>query len=314
LILSTTGSQSSILPKNVATATNRLPEVETLPHTVICPRRFASGVPREFATALIAPMTDYLMVCEQASRAGGQVLLDWVNRFSVREKGRFDLVTEADVASQETIRGIVLGAFPDHGFLGEEGGGVEPAGSGFRWIVDPLDGTTNYVHRVPQFAVSVALECRGELIAAAVYDPTADECYTAAAGQGAFLNGRPIQVSGVDRLEHALVAVSFPANIARNAADITAFIEVLLASQSVRRMGSAALNLAYVAAGRFDGCFATETKSWDVAAGWLLVREAGGIVADVDGQPANLGRARFCAASTKSLHRELLAALEVLTR
>lgn len=257
-------------------------------------------------------MTDYLTVCEQAARAGGQVLRDWAGRFTVREKGRSDLVTEADLAAQAAIREILLGAYPEHGFLGEEGDDRDSAVDGFRWIVDPLDGTTNYVHGVPQFAVSVALERQGDLLAATVYDPTAEECFTASAGAGARLNGTPISVSSVEAFSKALVAVSFPTNLTRQSPDIAAFIEVLLDSQAIRRMGSAALNLAYVAAGRFDACFATDTKSWDVAAGWLLVREAGGLVTDFRAQPATLSPARFAAAANSRLHSELLARLAVL--
>jgi myo-inositol-1(or 4)-monophosphatase len=254
-------------------------------------------------------MTDYLRVCEQAARSGGQVLLDWVDRFSIREKGPSDLVTEADLASQETIKRIVLEAFPTHGFLAEEGGFVDSPQEGWRWIVDPLDGTTNYAHRVPQYAVSIALEHAGELVAAAIYDPVAQECYTAAAGKGAFLNGRAIRVSSTSALEYALVAVSFPACVARDSIDVSAFIEALLACQAVRRMGSAALNLAYVAAGRFDAAYAAETKAWDVAAGWLLVREAGGIVTDLNGSAASLSRPRFLAASGSELHARLVGLL-----
>lgn len=260
----------------------------------------------------MAAMTEYLTVCEKAARAGGQVLLDWAGRFSVREKGRSDLVTEADLAAQATIRRILLAAFPEHGFLGEEGDYRESTADGFRWIVDPLDGTTNYVHGVPQFAVSIALERQGTLLAATVYDPTADECFTATVGEGARMNGRPIHVSSVDTLPQALVAVSFPTNVNRQSPDIAAFVEVLLVSQAVRRMGSAALNLAYVAAGRFDASFATDTKAWDVAAGWLLVREAGGIVTNFKGQSPTLSPARFVASSCPVLNTELLTRLAVL--
>jgi myo-inositol-1(or 4)-monophosphatase len=255
-------------------------------------------------------MSHYLKVCEQAARAGGAVLLDWVDRFAVREKGPADLVTEADLASQQAVKEILLGTFPEHGFLGEEGG--DPlAHRPYRWIVDPLDGTTNYVHQVPQYAVSVALEHEGELVVGTVFDPVSGECFTAEAGKGAFLNGKRLQVSNVENLAQALVVASFPAKVRRGAAEIDDFVEVLLEAQALRRTGSAALNLSYVAAGRFDAYWATETKIWDVAAGFLLIQEAGGVVTDLTGGPYVLDRPRFVAAATGPLHASLV---EILAR
>jgi myo-inositol-1(or 4)-monophosphatase len=206
---------------------------------------------------------------------------------------------------------VVLGAYPEHGFLGEEGDDVEGSG-GLRWIVDPLDGTTNYVHGLPQYAVSVCLEQKGELLAGTVYDPVSDDCFTASLGGGAWLNGGRLEVSRIDALADALVAVSFPAKVDRRAPEVAAFLDTLENTQAFRRMGSAALNLAYVAAGRFDLCWATETKPWDVAAGFLLVREAGGIVTDLTGGPVNLLRPRFVAASTPRLHEQALTMLAAI--
>ena len=250
-------------------------------------------------------MSDYIIVCERAARAGGQVLRDWAGRFSVRHKGPADLVTEADFASQETIRGILLGEFPEHGFIGEEGDATW-AEAEFRWIVDPLDGTTNYVHGMPHYAVSIALAQGDNLLAATVYDPSADECFTAVAGGGAWLNGRRLAASSVADPSEALVAVSLPAKVRRDGAEIALFTDVLLATQAVRRMGSAALNLAYVAAGRLDASYATDTKAWDVAAGFLLVREAGGLVTALDGTPVELFHPRFLASANATLHGSLL--------
>jgi myo-inositol-1(or 4)-monophosphatase len=255
-------------------------------------------------------MPDHLTTCEQAARAGGAVLLDWIDRFAVREKGPADLVTEADLASQQVIREHVLAAFPDHGFLGEEGAPQTNAAP-FRWVVDPLDGTTNYAHRLPQFCVSVALEHEGRPLVGAVYDPLSKECFTASTGKGAFLNGRPIAVSMVSQLSAALAAVSFPARVPRGSPLIEDFIEVLHQAQAIRRMGSSALNLAYLAAGRLDAYWATDTKIWDVAAGWLLVQEAGGVVTGLSGQPCNLARPSFVAAATPQLHRQMLATLKM---
>ncbi len=253
-------------------------------------------------------MPDFLPLCEQAARAGGAVLLDWMDRFEVREKGPSDLVTEADLASQKVIRELLLNVFPSHGFLGEEGADERGDGA-YRWIVDPLDGTTNYAHRLPQFCVSVALEKAGELIVGTVFDPLSGECFTAQKAAGAFLNGRPIRVSGVTQLANALAAVSFPARVERGSPLIQDFIEVLHRAQAVRRMGSSALNLAYLAAGRLDAYWATDTKIWDVAAGWLLVQEAGGVVTGLGGVPRDLAHPHFVSAATQQLHGQMLATL-----
>ncbi|HEX3999496.1 MAG TPA: inositol monophosphatase family protein [Pirellulales bacterium] len=257
-------------------------------------------------------MPDFLAVCEQAARAGGATLLEWVERFTVREKAPSDLVTDADVASQEAVRKIVLGAFPDHDFLSEEEPwSAPPSGSvpRYRWILDPLDGTTNYVHRIPDYAVSLALERGGEVLAATVFNPVHGECYTAAAGKGAYLNGRRISASGVTELAHAVVAASFPPKMTADSPILADFTRIIVASQSVRRTGSAALNLCYIAAGRFDGFWARDTKVWDVAAGFLAIREAGGIMTGLDGSPFRLDRPEFIAAATEPLHRELRSML-----
>ncbi len=264
-------------------------------------------------------MSSYLTVCENAARAGGQVLLDWQGRFSAREKGRHDLVTEADLASQKAIESVVLGAFPDHDFLGEEdspearadraNASQESGRSEYRWIVDPLDGTTNYVHQLHMYSVSVALERAGQIVVGAVFDPVSKECFTAEAGKGAFLNGRQLSTSHCNRLSDSLVAASFPPHVTRDSRDVALFLEVLTECQALRRLGSCALNLCYLAAGRLDGYWATSVKTWDVAAGVLIVREAGGIVTDVDGKRFDLQRASFATAANETLHHELLAVL-----
>lgn len=249
---------------------------------------------------------DYKTVCEKAARAAGDILLDWSGRFSAREKGPSDLVTEADLAAQEAIRQQLLGAFPKHGFLAEEQNAQIPSQEdGLRWIVDPLDGTMNYVHRVPNYAVSIALEQRGQLLVGTVFDPVNRECFTAALGQGAWLNGQRLKASKVSSLSQALVAASFPAGVGRNDREIADFIEATVRAQGTRRMGSSALNLCYVAAGRFDGYWSTSTKTWDIAAGALLVSEAGGVITGYDGRPLDVARPQFIAAATAELHREL---------
>jgi myo-inositol-1(or 4)-monophosphatase len=252
------------------------------------------------------PDLEHLLdAARRASRIGGEVLKSWAGRFAVREKGRADLVTEADLASQEAVYSAIMAEFPDHGFLGEEEGKSIDGKSGYRWIVDPLDGTTNYVHGLAQFAVSVGLERNGRPLVGAVYDPSADECFSAALGLGAWVNDSPIRTSDVTRLEQALVAVSFPPAVRRHDPAIAEFLSIMEATQAVRRMGSSALNLCYLAAGRLDAYWAKDTKTWDVAAGFLLVTEAGGVLTNYEGGPADLSRPKFVAAATPSLHAEL---------
>ena len=263
-------------------------------------------------------MSEFLPVTIEAARAAGKVLLDWQSRFSVREKGTNDLVTEADIAAQESIRKIVLKAFPDHDFLGEEDAadrkaqGLPPAQrrSPYRWIVDPLDGTANYVNGLPAYAVSIALEHGDQIVCGCVFDPTSGECYTAQNGGGAALNGKAIRVSNCQTLSKAMVAVSFPPNVPRGSIEITRFVEVLHTAQSVRRLGSAALNLCYIGAGRLDSYWATSVSAWDVAAGVLIVREAGGIVTDIRGTPLAIDRPEMLAASSTGLHAEVRTMLD----
>jgi myo-inositol-1(or 4)-monophosphatase len=263
-------------------------------------------------------MPDFLTVCESAARAGAAVLLELRHGFRVREKGPRDLVTEADTASQAAIRSVLWEAFPDHGFLGEEtlpddgareSGQREGTTAQYRWVVDPLDGTVNYVHQLPGYAVSVALERNGEPVVGVVLDPIIDECFTARASGGAQLNGEPIHAGKCTELDQALVAASFSSNVPRGSPEIARFIEALHACQSLRRMGSAALNLCYVASGRLDAYFATSLKRWDAAAGALIVREAGGVLTDLAGGPFDLGHPSLMAAGTPRLHEALLEVL-----
>lgn len=255
-------------------------------------------------------MPTYLEVCLEAAQRAGQVLLDWRHRFKAHEKGPRDLVTEADVAAQEAVRSVVLKAFPDHDFLGEEDASdrkrqgllaVPERRSDHRWIVDPLDGTTNYVHHLPGYAVSIALQIGSELELGVVFDPLGKEQFVAQRGKGVTLNGQKIMASGCQDLGRALVAVSFSPHVSRNSAEIRRFVELLLAAQSIRRMGSAALNLSYVAAGRMDAYVATSVHAWDVAAGVLIVREAGGVVANLDGGALNIEQPDLIASSSQAL-------------
>jgi myo-inositol-1(or 4)-monophosphatase len=176
--------------------------------------------------------------------------------------------------------------------------------SDYRWIADPLDGTTNYVHGVPHFCVSLALEHRGELLVGAVLNPVTEECFTAVSGQGAFLNGSAIHTSRVTRLSQALAGTGFPTKVRPNSPDLELFLKALPSCQAVRRTGSAALNLCYVACGRFDVAWLYSAKIWDLAAGVLLIREAGGVVSSPDGGAFDLNRAQLFAAANDRLHAE----------
>lgn len=252
----------------------------------------------------------WLAVCEMAARAGGQELLHWRGKFKSREKAPADLVTDADVASQFAVQSVIEKEFPEHAFLGEESDSHRTGGADqLTWVVDPLDGTTNYVHGYAQYAVSVALVRGGEILAGVVYDPVRDECYAAAHGRGATCHEKPLRVSRVRTMGEALVAVSLPARVVSDSPDLGDFVTAAQCCQAARRTGSAALNLAYVASGAFDAFWATHIHPWDVAAGVLLIREAGGVVTARHGETFDLWRPTFLAAATPELHADLLAVL-----
>ncbi len=213
-----------------------------------------------------------------------------------------DLVTEADREAEAAIRSYLLGRHPDHAFLGEEGGAE--GGGRYRWIVDPLDGTVNFAHRFPFYAVSVALERDGELLLGVVLDAVHDELFTAVRGGGARLNGAPIRVSQTAELKRSLLATGFPYDVDRVPEAVEYFRRVLAHGVPVRRPGAAALDLAYVAAGRIDGFWEMKLNPWDVAAGVLLIEEAGGRVTDLEGRPYALG-GRYIVASNGRLHEPL---------
>jgi myo-inositol-1(or 4)-monophosphatase len=265
-------------------------------------------------------MPEYIEICEESAKAGGAVLQHWRGKFAVREKGPADLVTQADLAAQDVIREVVLSAFPEHDFLGEENTSDESASSNnnenrspFRWICDPLDGTTNYVHGVPCYSVSVALEHEGEIVAGAIFDPNRGECFSAAKAKGAFLDGMPMETSAVTRLDGALIAAGFGTQVTAESLEVAQFLAVLPRCQAVRRIGSAALNLANVACGRYDAYWVA-AKSWDVAAGVLLVEEAGGIVTGQDGEKLDINAPRLVAGATAPLHQELLEVVKAAAR
>ncbi|MGQ0634186.1 MAG: inositol monophosphatase family protein [Planctomycetaceae bacterium] len=256
-------------------------------------------------------LQEYQQAAEAAARAGGEALKYWSEKFTVSEKGRADLVTEADVASQKAILDCLQTQFPRHGFLGEEGLSVSSGDSDYRWVIDPLDGTSNYVHRFPYYAVSIGLQLRGELIVGVIYDPTRNELFCAARGGGAYLDGKRLQPSRFGRLCESMVIASFPPGVTAQSAAMRRFLNVLPHAQTIHRSGSSALNMAYVAAGRLDGYWSTSLKPWDMAAGVLLVREAGGRVTRTDGQPIDIEVPDLLCTNGTGIHDELQTLLSL---
>jgi myo-inositol-1(or 4)-monophosphatase len=240
------------------------------------------------------------------AREAGDLLRERLDkRHTVEYKGETNLVTEADHLSEALIMERIRREFPGHDILTEES--PETAnGSRFRWIIDPLDGTTNYAHGHPVFAVSIALEVDSAIMLGAVYSPMLDELFTAERGAGAFLNGRPLTVSRTERLSRALLATGFPYDIREDRNNNMNYSSAMeLRGQAVRRAGSAALDLAYIAAGRLDGFWELKLAPWDTAAGWLLVDEAGGCLTDLRGAPYRLDSPDILA-SNGILHAEMV--------
>lgn len=249
--------------------------------------------------------SERLQVAEKAAREAGKVLMErFPKERIVEHKGKIDLLTDADTAAEEAVLGVLRGRFPDHAFLAEESGASGE--SKFRWIIDPLDGTTNYAHSVPQFAVSIAYENEGRVDVGVIYDPVRDELFSATRGGGAFKNGEPISVSRTEEPSEALICTGFPYWIHQEYEGPLALFEAFLRrARGVRRFGAAAIDLAWIACGRFDGFFELGLKPWDVAAGALLIEEAGGRVTNLDGSPLDLGGGRILAAPP-ILHGALL--------
>jgi len=243
-------------------------------------------------------------IAVRAARAAGNIItrnMDRIDRLTIASKRSNDFVTEVDRAAENAIIDVLRQAYPDHGFLAEESG-AETSGGDYQWIIDPLDGTTNFLHGFPQFSVSIALRHKKRLEIGVIYDPVTQELFTAARGEGAQLNEKRIRVSGRKSLAGALLATGFPYT---DQSYIDIYIETMKAlmvpTAGIRRPGSAALDLAWVAAGRCDGFWEFNLNAWDIAAGALIVREAGGIVTDFAGGDNYLGSGDIIAASPKVL-------------
>jgi myo-inositol-1(or 4)-monophosphatase len=251
-------------------------------------------------------MVQFLSVAQHAAVTAGALLREHLGGARVISyKGAIDLVTEMDHRSERTIVEIISAAFPDHGILAEEGASRESS-TDHLWIIDPLDGTTNYAHGYPNFAVSIGLEQQGELAVGVVYDPLRDELFTAERGRGAFLNSRPLRVSKNDSLIRSLLATGFPYDRAESEQNnLNFFNAMIMACQEIRRSGSAALDLCSVAAGRLDGYWELKLHPWDVAAGSLIVREAGGAVTDLSGIRFGI-RDKEIVASNGIIHAQMI--------
>lgn len=255
---------------------------------------------------------DFLVVGLDAARAAGRLLLDRMGTgFAVSHKGTVNLVTEVDLASEELIVSMIRKSFPEHSIIAEEGHS-ETRGSGVNWVIDPLDGTTNYAHGYPAFAVSIGLEISGALQWGAVLDPVRNELFCARRGMGATCNGAPLAVSKASSLVTSLLATGFPYDIAtserNNLRNFCAFAPKV---QGIRRSGSAALDLCHVASGRLDGFWELKLNPWDCAAGYLIVREAGGTVTNFRGDEGSIYE-RETVASNGLIHREMLGVLQAV--
>jgi myo-inositol-1(or 4)-monophosphatase len=252
-------------------------------------------------------MIELLGVAREAADAAGEIIrANWDRPKTIDYKGAIDLVTSVDRESERKIVEIVQRNFPNHSILAEEETNVESKWNEFRWIVDPLDGTTNFAHGYPQFCVSIALERAGEVILGLVSDPIRRECFSAVRQQGAALNGKPIQTSTASELDKSLLATGFPYD-QREHADfyLSYFRAFMTRCQGIRRGGSAALDLCYVACGRLDGFWELKLKPWDTAAGALIVTEAGGKLSDFAGQPFSIWGNETLAANS-AIHDDMV--------
>lgn len=259
-------------------------------------------------------MQQFLEVACTAAMTAGALLRDNIRgQREIQYKGQIDLVTEMDRLSEKIIVGSLLKAFPEHGILAEEGSRVD-SDSGFLWVIDPLDGTTNYAHGYPSFSVSIGLERNGDMMLGIVYDPMRDEMFTAVRGAGAFLNEHPIGVSRSHILMQSLLATGFPYDrrVSREN-NLDYFNALIMASQEVRRSGSASLDLCAVASGRLDGYWELKLHPWDVAAGGLIVQEAGGMVSDLTGKRYSI-RAKEIVASNGMIHDQMLAVIHAVKK
>jgi len=255
-------------------------------------------------------MKPTLSEIEALARQAGEILrAGYGERHQIDHKGIIDLVTEVDHRSEKFLLGEIHRNYPDHRVIAEESGGLDGEDCCL-WYVDPLDGTVNYAHGVPIFSVSLAYQEAREILMGVVYDPMQDECFSAQKGEGAWLNGNPIQVSAAGEIGQSLLVTGFPYDIRTNPTNnLDNFARFSLLSQGVRRLGSAALDLCYVAAGRFDGFWEIRLNSWDVAAGGLIVQQSGGTVTNLKGGQDYLSPPQSIIAANPNIHQAILRIL-----
>jgi len=251
-----------------------------------------------------------LEIAIEAAKKAGKILKENLGKsIEIGFKGEINLVTDIDINSEKTIVQIIRNKHPDHQILTEEGEGQKGTPS-HKWIIDPLDGTTNYAHGYPCFCVSIAFEKNGDVLFGVIYDPVLDELFTAEKGGGACLNGRKIRVSSTDKLIHSMLATGFPYDLRESQNNnLIHFNNFTMSAQAIRRAGSAALDLCYVAMGRFDGFWEPKLSPWDVAAGSLIVREAGGMVSDFKGGVFD-SYSKEILASNGRIHYEMVEVLK----
>jgi len=254
-------------------------------------------------------MHPMLNIAVKAARRAGAIInraSQDIGTLTIKSKNFNDFVSEVDVAAERAIIDTLKDAYPTHGFLGEESGSTSHQ-SDFIWIIDPLDGTTNFLHSFPQYCVSIALQHKGEITQAVIYEPNRNDLYTATKGRGAFLNDKRIRVSKCDKLQEALIGTGFPFRDFKYLDDyLNMFKSMIQKTTGIRRAGSAALDLAYVASGALDGFWEIGLSPWDIAAGGLLIQEAGGIVTDLSGQAGRLESGNILVASPK-IHDDMQA-------
>lgn len=258
-----------------------------------------------------APITLLLETAIHAARQAGKVLSRYArDGFRIENKSAIDLVTEADHAAEQCVINVILASYPDHDFLAEERGRIGQSHSPYLWIIDPLDGTTNFAHGFPTYCVSIGLEYKEECVLGVVYDPTRDELFSATRGGGARVNDQPIHVSQTAQLDKALLVTGFAYNIRETPNNnLDHFARFALRVQGLRRTGSAALDMCYVAAGRFDGFWEVKLNAWDMAAGVVILREAGGKVTDFSGQSHSL-YGQELVASNGRLHDSMVSVIQ----
>lgn len=257
---------------------------------------------------------DYISAASAIARRAGALLMEYFVRGVKTEykgAGTVDIVTDADRASEKLIIESLRAAFPDHGIIGEEGSRSQIAGE-YIWYVDPLDGTTNFAHGFPIFCVSIGLARNNEVVAGVVYDPSRNELFAAQRGRGATLNGERIHVSKISKLGESLLGTGFPSKKRHLNPNIYFYHQLTMKSHGIRRAGSAALDLACVASGRYEGFWEFNLNAWDTAAGALLVEEAGGTLTYIDGSKFDVAESREVLATNGIIHRELMAEMKAV--